>query len=327
MQRLPALALCLLAFACDPHTNDPVASGNPGERFAAVNAKVKAKDLPGAIQVLEDMRRVDPNDPAVALRLVDLYHRQKETAKAILRARDALAAHPEAVDLYVPLAELYLRESQHEMALPVLLEARARGVSDKEVAYRLGTVYATLDRHAEARAEYERALAAGLEEHLGKYNLALLALAEQDRAGARKILEDIVAKHPKYAAAKRELAHVILDQAILDAGDQKQLDVAKINEVMNMLWEVKDELKDDWRVCEAMGDGWLLLGDYEASIASYTEALRLGKNPKSVEDRYRVAVTRKKELDAQKQAAEGGAGEPVEPPKSGAVLKPGKAPK
>src|SRR4030095_12696188 len=132
------------------------------------------------------------------------------------------------------------------------------------------------------------------------YNLALLALADQDRAKAREILEDVVAKNPKFPAAKRELAHVILDQAVLEGRDQKQLDVAKVQSAMDMLWEIKDELKDDWRVCEAMGDGWLLLGDYDACLAAYTDALRLGQSPKSVVDRYRIAATRKKELDAKK---------------------------
>ena len=321
MNRLPALALCLLTLACDhdggaPTGRTPTAGGATSngattstaekERFAAVSERVKAKDIPGAIQLLEAMRRTQPDDPAVALRLMELYHNQNEPAKAILRGRDALAAHPDATELYVPLAELYLRANQYELAKSVLLEARVHGVDDKEVAYRLGTVYANLDQRAEARVEYERALAAGLEERLGKYNLALLAIADQDRPRAQSILEDVVAKNPKYAAAKRELAHVVLDQAILSARESKQVDVAQINKAMDMLWGLKDELKDDWRVCEAMGDGWLLLGDYDASLAAYTEALRLGRNPKSVEERYRVAATRKKELDAQKAAAEGG---------------------
>jgi tetratricopeptide (TPR) repeat protein len=306
MKRLPALALCLLALACD-RDGGPVnaATGAEKDRFAAVAALVKAKDTAGAIQALEAMRRTQPDDPGVALRLMELYNRQNEPAKAILRGRDALAAHPDAKELYVPLAELYLRAAQHELALPVLLEARARGVDDKEVAYRLGTVYANLDRRAEARAEYERALAAGLEERLGKYNLALLALADQDRPRAQSILEDVVAKNPGYAAAKRELAHVVLDQAIIAAREEKHVEMAAVNKAMDMLWGIKDELKDDWRVCEAMGDGWLLLGDYDASLAAYTEALRLGREPKSVQDRYRVAALRKKEVDAQKAAADG----------------------
>jgi tetratricopeptide (TPR) repeat protein len=48
-------------------------------------------------------------------------------------------------------------------------------------------------------------------------------------------------------------------------------------------------LRDDWYLYEVMGDAWMLVGDFDAALESYTEALRLGRNPKSVEDRYRVA--------------------------------------
>ena len=60
------------------------------------------------------------------------------------------------------------------------------------------------------------------------------------------------------------------------------------------------ELKDDWRTAEAMGDGWLLAGDLDAALAAYTDALRFGQNPPSVEARYRVA--KQAQIDAQKKA-------------------------
>ena len=159
-------------------------------------------------------------------------------------------------------------------------------------------------------APSSRARASGSEAHLIDYNLALLALHDSDRKQARELLDKVVAEKPKFAPGKRELAHLILDNAILDAGESKVVDKQKVDQVMNMLWDIKDELKDDWRVCESMGDGWLLLGDFDASIAAYTDALRLGQNPKSVEDRYRVAVKLKREADAKKEEAAPSDGEP-----------------
>jgi tetratricopeptide (TPR) repeat protein len=319
MKRLSALAVCLLVCACNHDGSGPRDGGSQvGDPFAAVNALVKSKDYPAAVQKLEAMRAQKGDDPEVSLRLMELYHRQDEPARAIMRGRDAIAAHPDAKELYVPLADLYAQNLQFEPAQALLLEARKRGIDDKEVAFKLGTVLANLHDNTGARAEFERALAAGLEERLGKYNLALLSVAEDDRPKARAMLEDVVAKNPKFSAAKRELAHVILDQAILDAGESRQVDMAQVNVAMNMLWDLKDDLKEDWRVYEAMGDGWLLQGDFDASVAAYTDALRYGKNPKSVEARYRVAMTKKKEADAKKAKDKGQ--EPAGP-------KPGGAPK
>jgi tetratricopeptide (TPR) repeat protein len=318
MNRIPALALCLVACACNPggdgSSKEPasgmkaVPAAGKDAGFEAVTELVKARDHAGAARLLEEMRAERGEDPAVVLRLLDVYHRMGEPARASQPGRAGVAAHPDAHALYPPLAELYMRVPQFDLAKETLLAAREHGVDEKEVAFRLATCEASLGATDTARAEFERARAAGSPPHLIDYNLALLALQDGDRARARKLFETLVAENPGYAPGKRELAHLILDQAILDARASRNVDKKQVDQVMNMLWDIKDELDDDWRVHESMGDGWLLLGDFDASIASYTEALRLGPNPKSVEERYRAAVTLKREADARKAGADPAAG-------------------
>ncbi len=307
MQRPLLLAVCLFACAC--HQKPPVAA----DPYAGVRALVESRAYPAAVQQLEDMRAKNGDDAMVVLMLMDLYGRQGDPARAILRGRAMLSAHPDAKSIYIPLSRLYTVAGQHQVAKDLLLDARKVGVDDKDVAFQLGTTLAYLDDIPGARAEYARALAAGYPEQEVQYNLGLLAVHEQDRDGARAIFEGIVAKHPDYLQAKRELAHVVLDQAILEAHASQKLDKAKIDLVMNTLWDLKDKLKDDWRVNESLGDGWFLLGDYDAALASYTDALRLGQNPKSVEERYRAAKQRKLDLAASRPKVP--ASEPTSVPK------------
>jgi tetratricopeptide (TPR) repeat protein len=292
MQRPLLLALALLACACHPEhapADDPL---------AGAKALIVSKDYSAAIEKLEALRTQGGDDPQVASLLMELYEQQNDPARAILRGRSALALHPDAKALYIPLSRLYTHAKQYQTSKELLLDARKAGVDEKDVAFQLGTCLAYLDDIAGARAEYARALAAGYPEAEVQYNLGLLAVREQDRAGARAIFAAIVAKKPDYLPAQRELAHVILDQAILDAQKTGKVDQDVVKKLMSTLWDLKDKMKTDWRVNESLGDGWFLLGDYDAALVSYTDALRLGQNPASVEARFREAATRKKDLAA-----------------------------
>jgi tetratricopeptide (TPR) repeat protein len=295
MQRPLLLAVCLFACACSPK---PAEANDP---FASVKALIEARDYPAAVKQLEDMRAQNGDDPKVVVMLMEVYDRQGDPARAILRGRAMLTAHPDAKSVYIPLSRQYTVTGQYQAAKDLLLEARKAGVDEKEVAFQLGTALAFLEDIPGARAEYARAQAAGYPELEVQYNLGLLAVHDQDRAGARAIFEGIVAKNPSYLAAKRELAHVVLDQAILEAQQTQKVDKDKIDLVMNTLWDLKDKLKDDWRVNESLGDGWFLLGDYDAAIVAYTDALRLGQSPKSVEKRYLAAKERQLAVAASRE--------------------------
>lgn len=297
MKRLLCLPLLALVFACDHGAAIP-----PPAQPSKVDALVAAHDYPAAIALLEERRLSVGEDPTLVRQLVELYRVQGDSARAIQRARAGIEAHPDAKALYVPLAKLYLQVNQYDQAKPLLLEARRLGADEAEVAVTLGSLLARTGDTVGARAEFERARTAGAEERIVQYNLGLLFVQEHELDKARAAFETLLTKSPDFAAGKRELARVLLDQVTIQGKDSTTVDRAQIDRAMDMLWSIKDQLKDDWRVQEAMGDGWLLVGDFEASVAAYTEALKLGQNPKSVEDRYRVA--KQKQKDAATKAAQ-----------------------
>lgn len=277
---LPALALLALA-ACN-RAEPP--------RWAEVEALVKRKDYAAAYAALEAMRVPDRPDAELILRLAEVRRLQGESVKAILILREAVAADPEAKQLVVPLASLYLEVGEIQPARETLEAARARGVSSPEFALLLGQTYGRLDELDLALREFDVALELGAKKYVVLYNKALVLGQQKKHAEAIRALEEVVEAKSDWAAARRELARAILDSLPKDR--------AQIDRALDLLMGAQADLPEDWRLQETMGDAWLLLGDYDASIQAYTEALRLGRNPKSVEDRYRIAVTKKRELES-----------------------------
>lgn len=303
MKRLSALALLLLILpACDPEPAVPAAP--PETPLARAEALITQRDLAGAKALLEGLREQGGDEPQVVRRLVEIYRAEGNQARAIQRARAGLVAHPEAAELYVPLAQMYVELNQLVEAEGVLAEARQRNIDAANVSLLTGACLAKRNDTRGARAEFERARTEGADEKVVLMNLGLLFVQEGQTAPALAMFEELSAKGPKMPGPKREIARLLLQQATEEAKSGANLDRAKVKRAMDLLWGVKDELAGDWRVHEAIGDGWLLEGDYEAALMSYTEALKLGQNPKSVEDRYRVAKQRQKDLQAAQQEAQ-----------------------
>lgn len=293
MKLTPFLALPLLLAACHPTaTPDPTTTPakTSSSRYPAVDELVKKKEYGQATEQLEALRATAGDEPELIGKLVALYRVQGNPARAILRAREGIAAHADAKALYLPLAELYMETNQLQEARAALEAGRKQGADNKEVSLTLGSVLGRLGELELARAEFEHAGRQGLEPKLVNYNLALLLTQQNQSVKAREMFEDVVKNDPEWAPGRRELARVLL---VLDKENP-----ATVERALDLLTSVKDSFKDDWRAWETMGDAWLLKGDYEASVFAYTEALRLGESPKSVQDRYVVAKKKLNEVQA-----------------------------
>jgi tetratricopeptide (TPR) repeat protein len=281
-----ALFLALAAAGCNP--KDAKSPLQQAEAFIAKN------ELDQAVTVLEEARASGVQNPKVDVRLAEIYTVKGNASRAVTLYKETIAQHPELGVVHVPLGHIYLDLKEYALAKAEFEKARAQGVGDDKVALPAGICAGQLGDIDAAEREFERALAAGIPEETVRYNQAVCCEGKADFKKAQELFEGILAKNPHSATAKRELAHVLLVVNPPDA--------ATVKRAMDLLWDVKDELKDDPRVYEFMGDGWLLLGDFDASLDAYTEALRLGKNPKSVEDKYVLAKQRQKAAAAEKAA-------------------------
>lgn len=296
MRPIPALlALALLATlpACQkqaaPTAGTPSGPG-AGSRWTAVEDLVRKKDLPGAYAALEAMRVEGRPDADLTLRLAEVRRLQGDSVKAILLLREGIAAEPKAHQLVAPLASLYLQVGENNLAREVLERGRAQGASSSELSMLLGQTYGRLEQLDLALREFDGAQALGAKPTVVLYNKALVLGQLKKHEEAIRSLEEVVKTDPDWPAGRRELGRAILDSLPKER--------AQVERALDLLVGVQAKLPEDWRVQESIGDGWLLLGDYDAALQAYTEALRLGKNPKTVEDRYRVAATKKKERES-----------------------------
>lgn len=286
------LVLCALLPACDKEKpastkTSPTATSS---RWSAVEDLVRKKDFPAAYAALEAMKVEGQHDAELTLRLAEVRRLQGEPVKAILLLREGIAADPKAHQLVAPLASLYLQVGENNLAREVLENGRAAGASSAEISMLLGQTYGRLELLDQALKEFDGAQALGAKAHVVLYNKALVYGQLKKHDEAIRALEEVVRADPDWPAGRRELARAILDSLPKER--------AVVEHALDLLVGVQDKLPEDWRLHESIGDAWLLLGDYDAALQAYTEALRFGKNPKTVEDRYRVAATKKKERES-----------------------------
>ena len=257
--------------------------------FQIAKDRVAANDTAGAMVVLKSALAAQTIDLDGELMLAELQRRAGDASGAIMALRATIERHPNDPRSLVMLGRVYGESGQRAMALDALQQARAKGAPDNLVALDLGTALAQSERLDEARAEFERARKAGLDAHVVDYNLGLLDVQSGAAAEAVRHFEASHAGKSDWAPARRELARALL----LHSPQDKQV----AERALDLLVEKLELFKEDWRAQEAIGDAWMVVGDLDAALQAYVEALRAGQNPKSVEERYRVAKLRQQERD------------------------------
>lgn len=273
-----------------PGAPSAAAKADPGGpvSLAAAEELMKKRDIDGALAMLNALVAAPDPAPKVFQRLAEVHAARSDFSKGVIVLRQGLEKHPQNGQLSYNLARLYQVLEQFDLACAELDKARANGASERDVAMLYGTCLGQQNKLDAAAAEFDKALAAGAEATTVHYNQALICSQKKEFVKAQQLLEPLVAADPGFNEAKRELAH-----AIMLGG----ADAASANRGLGMLMDLKDALGGkDFHLWEYMGDGWMLLADFDAAIQCYTEALRLGKNPKAVEDKYAAAATERKKL-------------------------------
>ncbi len=274
-------AVCLFALlpVLGCHRGSAAHQPTPLEQAAAA---VDEGDLETAARLLQ--AAFDGGDRSVALvdGLARVWQQLDEVPKAVRVLRAGLEAHPDSGTLAARLGGVMLSIGQAEKAREILEGARRAGASDAEgVALVLARVHGALGDYEGARAELDRARAAGEDPAEVDYLAGLLAVAEGRPADALPLLERVSQARPDDLDVLRER-----ERARLEAHPD---DVEAANRVIEELDRVLTERPEDWRAFAIVGDAYMVLDDPDAALAHYLKALEYGRNPPSVEDRYRRA--------------------------------------
>jgi len=212
-----------------------------------------------------------------------------EQPKAVRTLKEGIVKFPEEHSLSVVLAEVYLSLGQSQLAVPVLLDARERGASDRVISVTMAVCHGharSFDRALEELARAERGGASATD--VG-YNRSLILMEEGRPDEARDILEAVLDQSGEHLAALREHARALV---MTSEGEQDERLVQAITQV-NRVLEIRT---GDWRAYEVLGDAFLAQADPIAAISAYSEALRFGRNPIHIEDKYREAAVRARHL-------------------------------
>jgi len=212
-----------------------------------------------------------------------------EQPRAVKALQEGIEAYPEDHELSVVLADIYLSLGQSQLAIPVLLDARDRGATDRVISVTLAVSHGHSKAFGPALLELERAERGGASLTDVGYNRSLILLEEGRADEARDILEAVLEQSGEHLAALREHARALVMTAEGEQDDRLVRAIAQVNRVL----EIRTE---DWRAYEVLGDAFLAQADPVAAIAAYTEALRFGHNPTKVEDKYREAAVRARQL-------------------------------
>lgn len=139
--------------------------------------------------------------------LNDLY-RQQRFEEVEVRARALLTRYPKGVGLARLLGSALLSQLRLESACEFLEQARVTFPGDARIEYLLGLALRKLGRRDEARAAFERSLAADPADTGTLLNAAGLALVSEDLATARRHAETVLALQANRVDALRILADV-----------------------------------------------------------------------------------------------------------------------
>ena len=217
---------------------------------------------------LKSILAKNPNDADALAKLLGLYRRYRTVALLRSEYDAVLAKKPDDFATLVVLARLAKSEGDSDGARG-WFERAAAGKNDAAVQVELGTMYRAANQLAEARAAFDRAMAANPSKPVkmkALRALADLALSAKDIDGARAYFDQYIALDAGNVALRLELGDALAgagkpDDAIvvyLDAEKRLASDPARRVEVVARIGAAQEAKQDE-----------------TAAIATYRRAIKL----------------------------------------------------
>jgi Tfp pilus assembly protein PilF len=187
-------------------TAEPAAKVGPHE---AANVKAeyahmmeKRDDLTGALAAYQEARTQDPSNLDALLGMARVYDAQGRFDESMDCYRKAEAARPHSTKVACNYGYSLYLQGRHAEAEAALRQALARQPDNAPAHTNLGLVLARTGRRAEAIVEFRRAGCSAADAHV---NVAFALTLEKSWAEARAEYDKALALEPSSAAAKKGL--------------------------------------------------------------------------------------------------------------------------
>jgi len=218
-----------------------------------------------AAEVFADLLRRRQDDATVAALLVDALLKAERAEDAAAVLREAVAAHPEALDLRLQLAELLAGRGKHREVVAVLASAPPRLLQHAEVRRRLAFALYQAGDPEGALTQVESVLAEEADDFGGRFlrALVLVALARNGEAAAE--LRDLNRRSPQAVEVALVLARVERRLGETDAA-------AELLESLALRLEAADNHGEASRVRLQLGATLAEAERWEATLAAIAPA-------------------------------------------------------
>lgn len=210
-------------------------SRRPTLRQAAENLGVIAQnsgDEKRAVEIYTDILTNYPEDAGSRARLAEIYRRRGDNEKAMQLAKEALFRDPKTLQAYKTMMAVHVETRQYSMARLIALRASRLEANDPEILYLLGLINLAEKEPAKARVNFKASAEANKSFLPPRYQLAQMALAQEDYAGAEEHLRAILAANGKNPEALVNLGVAYKGMGQLDKAMQAYEQAEKLNSAL-----------------------------------------------------------------------------------------------
>jgi tetratricopeptide (TPR) repeat protein len=186
---------------------------------------VAKENLAKAIEHLEALLRVTPNDSDSWLMLGHLYRIENQPAKAEDAFRKVLQTDPDSKVGLANLSEIYIQQGEFDQAIEALTKISEDDM-DAQLLGMLGYCYSQSQQFGKAIDTYEKALTEEPDNTNIRRYYAEALLSANKNAAAREQLQKILKSEPDDVASYKQLAMLDREEGRFDDARQ-ELDKAK----------------------------------------------------------------------------------------------------
>jgi tetratricopeptide (TPR) repeat protein len=190
-----------------------------------LEVRLKQNDLQGAIEPLEKIARLNPQQTDYTILLAQVKEKVSDYEGAIAAYRTILASHPRDIQALKGITDLLLAQNRAGEAVSLVQKTLVEAVKDKStqpdsvdptnatsLELLLGEIYVKQDRFSDALAVYEQAIKSNLKDFRPVLAKALLLQRQGKETEAKPLFEQAISLAPVYYKDKiKELTLKVSD--------------------------------------------------------------------------------------------------------------------
>ncbi len=252
----------------------------PGERdyyYDKANALLRLEKVNEAQQVYNEIEKRFGSSEELSSERQRLYLKQGKSDQVISEIEKQIKAHPDDIEYYLQLAELYANDKNTTKALEVLQKAKSIDPGNAYIRLTLSSVYQAAGKKAEAFIELKAAFSNPTLNIDSKVRILLSYFPRFSEASSRTEAEELASiltkAHPTDAKSFSIYGDVLFQQNKLTEAKAAYQQAVKLNNQVYLIWEqlLRIEIStSDFESASTDGEEALTVFPNQAPLYFYT---------------------------------------------------------